>query len=331
MTSVQWEIFFGKNVTFLAFVRRVNQVKVIDSEFFEFFPQALFVLDGMDAALFLGEDVPGIETDAFGQFAIREANDEFFPEGFLAKFIVAEHVGGFFFKVLGDLVALVELVKLDDIGVTGVEQVFEYLVFEGIDGCHFSLEGGSLVPLGHKRGEGEKFDEGVDLGVCEAKIHDGVECGRSIPLEAAGGFVEKEDRAPEIDQGGELFGIGGGTFVDEQSEFAHLCGGDFGDVRGIANTQGEAPNAPPFFVQFDGFDFGVRKGDGLHLRLVAGIAKDVAAEFPVELNGFGEETQLAHDFIAPERIRSGDGEPDAEIFFGEHDQGALELAASEAT
>ncbi len=51
---------------FLAFVRRVNQVKVIDTEFFEFFPQALFVLDGMDAALFLGEDIPGIETDAFG-------------------------------------------------------------------------------------------------------------------------------------------------------------------------------------------------------------------------------------------------------------------------
>lgn len=51
---------------FLAFVRRVNQVKVIDAEFFEFFPQALFDLDGMHAALFLGEDVPGIETDAFG-------------------------------------------------------------------------------------------------------------------------------------------------------------------------------------------------------------------------------------------------------------------------
>lgn len=162
---------------FSAFVRRVNQVKVIDAEFFEFFPQALFELDGMHAALFLGEDVPGIEADAFGKLTIREADDKFFPEGFLAKFIVAEHVGGFFFKFLGDLVTLVELVKFDDIGVTGVEQVFEYLVFEGIDGCHFSLEGGSLVPLGHKRGEGEKFDEGVDLGVCEAKIHDGVECG----------------------------------------------------------------------------------------------------------------------------------------------------------
>lgn len=51
---------------FSAFVRRVNQVKVIDAEFFEFFPQPLFDLDGMHAALFLGEDVPGIETDAFG-------------------------------------------------------------------------------------------------------------------------------------------------------------------------------------------------------------------------------------------------------------------------
>ena len=215
VTSALSEVFFGKNVTFLAFVWRVNQVKVIDTEFFEFFPQALFVLDGVHAALFFGEDVPGIEADAFGKFAIRKANDKFFPEGFLAKFIVAEHVGGFFLKVLSDLVALVELVEFDDIGVTGVEQVFENLVFEGIDGCHFSLECRSLVPLGNERSEGEKFDEGVDLGVCEAKIHGGVECGRSIPLEAAGGFIEKEDRAPEIDQGGELFGISGGTFVDE--------------------------------------------------------------------------------------------------------------------
>ena len=81
-------------MVFSAFVRRVNQVKVIDSEFFEFFPQALFELDGMYAALFLAEDVPGIEADAFGEIAIGEADDEFLPEGFLAKFIVTEQKWG---------------------------------------------------------------------------------------------------------------------------------------------------------------------------------------------------------------------------------------------
>ena len=140
-------------MVFSAFVRRVNQVKVIDSEFFEFFPQALFELDGMYAALFLAEDVPGIEADAFGEIAIGEADDEFLPEGFLAKFIVTEHVGGFFLKVLGYLVALFGLVEFDDIGIAGVEQIFKNLVFQGIDGRHFPLKCSGLVPLGHKGGE----------------------------------------------------------------------------------------------------------------------------------------------------------------------------------
>ena len=140
-------------MVFSAFVRRVNQVKVIDSEFFEFFPQALFELDGMYAALFLAEDVPGIEADAFGEIAIGEADDEFLPEGFLAKFIVTEHVGGFFLKVLGYLMALFGLVEFDDIGIAGVEQIFKNLVFQGIDGRHFPLKCSGLIPLGHKGGE----------------------------------------------------------------------------------------------------------------------------------------------------------------------------------
>lgn len=155
----------------LSLAERMNDAEMIDTVFFEFDPVAFFLFDRLRAALFFGKCIPGIEADALGEIAVGETDDEFLPKTFLAELIVALHEKRVFFKLIGDLMALFDFVEFDHSGVTGMQQVLENFIFEAVDGGHFVLERGVLIPLGDQGSEREQLDEGQDFGIVEAEVH----------------------------------------------------------------------------------------------------------------------------------------------------------------
>lgn len=132
--------------------------------------------------------------------------------------------------------------------------------------------------------------------------------------------VEDEDGALEVDEAVEFHGFFTGALVDVHGEFSHFGGGDLTQEAGIGDAEDDLADFPPFFDEIDMFDLAVGEVDGLHFAFSSG--EDVAFEPPGEFDMIGEEAELAHDFLASERVAGGDLEADVDGV-GEHVGGWL--------
>lgn len=144
----------------LSFVGWVEKDEALDAEFGEFVPVVFFNRFGLGAAFFLGEFVPCVLADISDQITVGHADDQFIPERFDAKFLVAIVGIRRFFDFGGDAQVVVLGVEFDGVikaVLVGQVEDFLFKVKElGVGGGADFFK----IPLRDLGGQSRHFHEG---------------------------------------------------------------------------------------------------------------------------------------------------------------------------